>query len=90
MEHEVHIEVRDKDMIGSEMIGHCRVPVRFFAKVGGAAEWLELKWQGFDAGTIHFRSEYFPQAVVEPVMAPPVMAPREEVVVAPAGGAGVR
>jgi len=28
--------------------------------------------------------------VVEPVMAPPVMAPREEVVVAPVGGAGIR
>lgn len=44
MNHEVHIEVRDKDMIGSEMIGHARVPMALFARVGGAAEWIELKW----------------------------------------------
>lgn len=67
MNHEIHIEVRDKDMIGSEMIGHARVPMVLFAKVGGAIEWVELKWQGMNAGNIHFRSEYFPQAVMEPV-----------------------
>lgn len=36
MNHEIHIEVRDKDMIGSDMIGHAMVPMHFFAKVGGA------------------------------------------------------
>lgn len=36
----------------------------FFARVGGAAEWIELKYLGMPAGNIHFTSEYFPQAVV--------------------------
>lgn len=31
---------------------------------GGAAEWIELWCNGFPAGTIHFKSEFFPQAVV--------------------------
>lgn len=73
MNHEVHIEVRDRDMIGSEMIGHAKVPMHFFARPGGASEWIELFWQGFAAGRIHFKSEYFPQAVVGGApMAPPM------------------
>jgi hypothetical protein len=64
MNHMIDIEVRDKDMVGSEMIGHAQVPMHFFAKVGGAAEWIELKYMGMPAGNIHFTSEYVPQAVV--------------------------
>lgn len=73
LNHEIHIEVRDKDMIASQMIGHAMVPMGFFAKPGGAAEWIELKFQGFPAGNIHFKSEYFPQAVVGNAM--PMAAP---------------
>jgi hypothetical protein len=92
MGHEIHIEVRDKNMIGSEMIGHARVPVSFFAKPGGMAEWIELFWQGMPAGNIHFKSEYFPQAVVggAPMMAPVEVRPAPVAVVQPApvmGGA---
>lgn len=64
MNHMIHIEVRDKDMMGSDMIGHCEVPMAFFAKIGGAAEWCELKWLGMNAGVIHFKSHYEPQAIV--------------------------
>lgn len=39
----IHIEVRDKDMIGSEMIGHAEVPMVLLAKKN-ASEWIELKW----------------------------------------------
>ena len=61
----IEIEVKDKDMVGSEMIGRCQVPMEFFAKVGGASEWLALKYMDFPAGNIHFKSEYFPQEVVQ-------------------------
>jgi hypothetical protein len=64
MNHMIDITVRDRDQVGSEMVGHCQVPMSFFARVGGAQEWLELKFMGMPAGNIHFTSEYFPQAVV--------------------------
>ena len=63
--------------------GHCDINVGFFAKPGGCAEWLELKFEGGFAGRIHFRSEFFPRAfdgpmvapVVAPVFVPPVIPP---------------
>lgn len=51
-------------MMGSEMLGHAQVPMSFFARVGGMSEWIELKHMGMPAGTIHFTSEYYPQAVI--------------------------
>ena len=60
MNHMIEIEVRDKDMIGSQMIGHARVPMVKFARPGGANEWIELFYEAFAAGTIHFKSEYQP------------------------------
>jgi hypothetical protein len=75
MNHMIEIEVRDKDMIGSQMIGHARIPMARLARVEGASEWIELGFELFNAGTIHFKSEYTPQAVVggpAPMMAPPV------------------
>lgn len=35
MNHEIFIEVRDKDMMGSEMIGNAKVPMNFFAIAQG-------------------------------------------------------
>ena len=51
-------------MIGSQFLGQARLPVRQFAVLGGATEWIELFYNGFPAGKIHFRSEYFPQEIV--------------------------
>jgi len=66
--HEVHIEVRDKDMIGSDIIGHAMVPLQFFMKpveiAGKVNEWIELKRMGFDAGRIHMRSEFIPEVAM--------------------------
>lgn len=43
MEHEILIEVRDRDnMMMTEPIGHVTIKVGFFAVPGGRAEWLEL------------------------------------------------
>lgn len=42
MEHEIYIEVRDRDPMRTEMIGHVTTRVNFFAVPGGRAEWLEL------------------------------------------------
>ena len=47
-------------MIGSQFLGQARLPVRRFAVLGGASEWIELYFNGFPAGKIHFRSEYLP------------------------------
>lgn len=60
MEHEMYIEVRDRDPFTSQMIGHVRTKVGFFAVPGGRAEWLELFFEGYPAGRIHFRSEFTP------------------------------
>jgi hypothetical protein len=60
MEHEIYIEVRDRDPLRSEMIGHVTTRVNFFAVPGGRAEWLELFYLGMPAGRIHFRSEFIP------------------------------
>jgi hypothetical protein len=64
MLHEIYIEVRDRDPLITEPIGHCRIKVEFFALPGGREEWLELFFQGYPAGRIHFKSEFYPQAVV--------------------------
>jgi len=65
LNHEVYIEIRDKDMIGSDMIGHLRVPARFFVELGcRESEWMELKFMGMPAGNVHFKTEYFPQGIV--------------------------
>jgi len=51
----IHIEVRDKKEISQEMIGHCEVPLKMFAKKN-ASEWLEIKCEGEAAGNILFKS----------------------------------
>jgi hypothetical protein len=50
--HEVLIEVRDKDMIGSEMIGFAKCRLNLFCIPGGMTEWLELFYMGMPAGRI--------------------------------------
>lgn len=64
----VHIEVRDKDMIGGDKIGHAEVPLNFFLKpvevAGKVNEWFELKLMGFNAGRIHMRSEFIPEVAM--------------------------
>lgn len=76
MEHEIYIEVRDRDPYTSQMIGHVTTRVNFFAVPGGRAEWLELFYEGYPAGRIHFRSEFTPQIAeqfVQPMIAPQVI-----------------
>ena len=58
---EVVIEVRDKDMIGSEAIGRAKLRLDFFAMGAGRQEWIELWYLDMPAGKIHFRSEWFPE-----------------------------
>ena len=60
LDHELLIEVRDKDMIGSAFLGQARVPVGRFAREGGNSERIELFFNGFPAGNIHLKSEYWP------------------------------
>ena len=61
LNHIVEIVVRDKDMmIGGQMLGHARVPMGRFAIANGANEWIELFREGMAAGTVHFKSEYWP------------------------------
>lgn len=57
---EVHIEVRDKEMFGSDMIGHATVPLNFFLRPleGHINEEIELKLMGVFAGRIHMKSEF--------------------------------
>ena len=54
----VLIEVRDKDILHSEPIGHAVVPLEFFAGRGPREEWIELKFQGHPAGRIHMKSSF--------------------------------
>ena len=54
----VTIEVRDKDILHSEPIGHAQVPLAFFVSRGPVEEWIELKYRGFPAGRIHLRSTF--------------------------------
>jgi hypothetical protein len=54
----VTIEVRDKDILHSEPIGHAQVPLAFFASRGPVEEWIELKYRGFPAGRIHMKSTF--------------------------------
>lgn len=57
---EVHIEVRDKDMIGANMIGQCTLPLNFFLRPmeGKMNEKIELKLLGMFAGRIHMKSDF--------------------------------
>lgn len=54
----VTIEVRDKDILHSDPIGHAAVPLAFFASRGPVEEWIELKFRGHPAGRIHLRSTF--------------------------------
>jgi hypothetical protein len=54
----VHIEIRDKDMIGSEPLGHANVTLGMFASAGPREEWVELKYNGMRAGRLHMRSSF--------------------------------
>lgn len=54
----VVIQVRDKDILGSEPIGHAEVPLSFFVSRGPVEEWIELKYRGFPAGRIHMKSNF--------------------------------
>lgn len=64
LDHELLIEVRDKDMIGSQFLGQARVPIGRFAVERGNSERIELFFDGFPAGNIHLKSEYWPQAII--------------------------
>jgi len=64
LDHEILIEVRDRDnVMMTEPIGHARIKLAFFAVPGGRAEWIELFYQGYPAGRIHFKSEFHPQVI---------------------------
>lgn len=60
MEHEIQIEVRDREDWVTEPLGYVTIRVNFFAVPGGRAEWLELFFRGEPAGRIHFTSEFTP------------------------------
>lgn len=64
LNHEVYIEVRDRDPMITEMIGSARVPLRFFCIPAGLTEWIELFFMGMPAGRIQLRSEYFPEMMI--------------------------
>lgn len=72
LNHELFIEVRDKDMIGSQFLGQARIPIGRFARDGGNSERIELFFNGFPAGNIHLKSEYWPQAIFGGVQQPMV------------------
>jgi hypothetical protein len=58
----IRIEVRDHEgLLENEPIGHCEVPVHFFARPGGHFEWLRLNFRGMNAGQINFSSEFRPK-----------------------------
>ena len=81
-QHEIYIEVRDDGPMRTQMLGHARTNLGFFAVPGGRKEWLELFYEGgVPAGKIHFRSEFFlaPVAVVEPIR-PPIVEVRPPIV----------
>lgn len=71
MDYDVHdsqmmmrIEVKDHEgLLDNEAIGHAEIPLHFFARPGGRAEWIGLKWRGMNAGRVHFTSEFSPRAV---------------------------
>lgn len=64
---EVHIEVRDRDMIGTEMIGHAIVNLNFFLRPmeGHINEHIDLKLLGMFAGKIHIKSEFIAEVQME-------------------------
>ncbi len=91
----MRIEVKDHNgLMDNLALGHCEINVGFFAKPGGCAESLELKFEGGFAGRIHFRSEFVPRAleaavvapvvVEQPVFVPPVLPPMAPPVEVPA------
>ena len=64
MAHKLHIEVRDRDVFGSEPIGHAEVNLDFFKRPNGHfCEPVELVWRGFPAGRIHLKITYHPEAM---------------------------
>jgi hypothetical protein len=73
LDHEVYIEVRDRDPLITEMIGHCRLRVGFFVELRGREEFVELFYNSYPAGRILLRGEYWPQAVVTNPPMMPVM-----------------
>lgn len=40
----VHIEIRDQNMLGSEPLGHANVTLGLFASAGPREEWVELRF----------------------------------------------
>jgi hypothetical protein len=60
--HKLHIEVRDKDLIGSEPIGHAEVNLDFFKRPNGHfMEAIELWHHGHPAGRIVLKTTYHPE-----------------------------
>jgi len=55
---DVLIEVRDQEIMQTEVLGVCTTKVNFFAVAGGRQEWLEIFFRGSPCGRIHFRSEF--------------------------------
>jgi len=46
LEHEIQIEVRDREPWVTEPLGYVTIRVNFFAVPGGRSEWLELFFRG--------------------------------------------
>ena len=57
---EMKIEVLAKMAGVAPLLGRTHVPVHFFGRPGGRAEWLDLQHLGAEAGRIHFTSEFVP------------------------------
>jgi hypothetical protein len=59
MSHDITIEVRDKEIVGSEPIGAVLAGLSFFVREGGVFnDWVELYFRGQSAGKIHLKCEY--------------------------------
>lgn len=58
---EIIIEVRDHEGFGENLpLGIHRCEIGFFAQRGEWEDWLPLRIDGFNAGRIHFKTEFRP------------------------------
>jgi len=97
MQHKLHIEVRDKDVFGSEPIGHAEVNLDFFKRPNGHFnEAIELFYRGMPAGRLVVKTTYHPEAMTvtalpygnQPFMQQPVVV-QQPVMQQPMGNPGM-
>ena len=70
MQHKLHIELRDKDVFGSEPIGHAEVNLDFFKRPNGHFnEAIELFYRGMPAGRLVVKTTYHPEAMTVAALA---------------------